>query len=283
MSKHCGENNRRKFLQKTLLGVTLAAGVGVAGAKRAQAREMNQSDFYAQGSVLERMRRELNEALEKPVNQRKWVMVIDLQKCIGCKACTVACNTENNLPPGVLYRPVMEEERGTFPHVRRTFIPRPCMHCDNPPCVEVCPVKATTKRPDGIVDMDYSVCIGCRNCMAACPYGARTFDFGDFHGRGTPEIMAYETRPVMEYGKEWNRSPKTNSSPVGNVRKCHFCLHRLHAGMLPSCVTTCLGAGVFFGDLNNKASLVSELLGSKRNTMRLKEELGTKPSVFYLM
>ena len=282
MPENTGGNDRRKFLQKTLLTMT-AVGVGVAHSKKAEAQTMENPDFYAEGSVLERMRKELNEALRKPVNERKWVMVFDLQKCIGCKACTVACNSENNLPPGVLYRPVIEEEVGTFPNVKRTFIPRPCMHCDNPPCVSVCPVEATKKRPDGIVDIDYSACIGCRNCIAACPYGARTFDFGDFHGRGTPEIMPYEKRPAFEYGKEWPRSRETDISPMGNARKCHFCLHRIDAGMLPSCVTTCLGAGVFFGDINDKTSLVSELLGSKRNSMRLKEELGTNPSVFYLM
>lgn len=282
MPENTGGNDRRKFLQKTLLIMT-AVGVGVAHSKKAEAQTMENPDFYAEGSVLERMRKELNEALRKPINERKWVMVFDLQKCIGCKACTVACNSENNLPPGVLYRPVIEEEVGTFPNVKRTFIPRPCMHCDNPPCVSVCPVEATKKRPDGIVDIDYSACIGCRNCIAACPYGARTFDFGDFHGRGTPEIMPYEKRPAFEYDKEWPRSRKTDSSPMGNARKCHFCLHRIDAGMLPSCVTTCLGAGVFFGDINDKTSLVSELLGSKRNSMRLKEELGTNPSVFYLM
>jgi len=240
---------------------------------------------------MERMNADLNRALDKPVAERRWVMVIDQRKCIGCQACTVSCVAENNLPPGVVYRPVMEEEVGEFPNVRRRFLPRPCLQCDNPPCTPVCPVSATYKREDGIVAIDYDVCIGCRYCLVACPYNARTSDYGEFYVEQSGEnpaafvgkdALAYETRPNFEYGTEWQRTPGNEASPVGNARKCHFCLHRIENGLLPACVTTCLGGATYFGDYQDPNSLVHELVGSTR-TMRLKEELGTEPRVFYLI
>lgn len=225
------------------------------------------------------MQADVRRALEKPIEQRRWGMAIDLGKCIGCSACTVACVAENKLPPGVVYRPVIEETVGEYPHVVRRFIPRPCMQCEEPPCVPVCPVNATYIRPDGIVEVDYKACIGCRYCLTACPYGARTADFGEFYTDSTPARQPYETQPSHEYGREWQRDG--HSSPVGNARKCHFCIHRVEAGMLPACVTTCIGNATFFGDTNDPDSLIHELAG-RSNVVRLKEELGTKPRVFYL-
>jgi len=157
------------------------------------------------------------------------------------------------------------------------------MHCSEPQCVEVCPVSATYKRPDGIVVVDYDQCIGCRYCITTCPYGARSFDFGEYFEDGTPAITDYETRPTPEYGIPRSRSiDDENCSPKGNARKCTFCLHKISNGMLPACVTTCLGGATYFGDYNDKDALVSELVISDR-MMRLKEELGTKPNVFYLV
>ena len=230
-------------------------------------------------NILLRMQADVQRAMAKPIGERRWAMAIDLRRCIGCSACTIACVAENKLPPGVVYRPVLEEEVGEYPHVSRRFLPRPCMQCENPPCVPVCPVKATYARPDGIVEVDYTACIGCRYCITACPYGARTADFGEFYTDGTPQRQAYETQPSHEYGRTWARDGK--ASPSGNARKCHFCVHRLEAGMLPACVTTCVGYATFFGDMNDPESLVHELAG-KPNVTRLKEELGTKPRVFYL-
>ncbi|MEX2401135.1 MAG: 4Fe-4S dicluster domain-containing protein, partial [Rhodothermales bacterium] len=188
---------------------------------------------------------------------------------------------ENHLPPGVVYRPVIEEEVGTFPNVSQRFIPRPCMQCENPPCTPVCPVGATYMRPDGIVEIDYDRCIGCRYCLTACPYNARTFDFGEYYTKdeGMLGLMPYEEKPNYEY--EEYRTREHESSPVGNARKCHFCLHRIERGMLPQCVTSCIGRATYFGDLNDPEALVSELVGQP-NVMRLKEELGTEPKVFYL-
>ncbi|MDA8213314.1 MAG: 4Fe-4S dicluster domain-containing protein [Clostridia bacterium] len=233
-----------------------------------------------QDEAIFRMQQELHRALQKPVAERNWTMVIDNRKCVGCSTCTVACKAENKLPPGVVYRPVMEEEYGKFPNVARRFLPRPCMHCTHPPCTKVCPVSATWRSKDGVVVIDYEKCIGCRYCISACPYGARTFDWGEYYTDGTPQREKYETEPSFEYVKEWPRAK--GRSPVNNTRKCHFCLHRLVNGMLPMCVTSCIGRATYFGDRNDPESLVSELIGNSR-LMRLKEELGTAPSVYYLV
>ncbi|MEJ5240157.1 MAG: 4Fe-4S dicluster domain-containing protein [Anaerolineales bacterium] len=248
------------------------------------------ADLPAKEDVLVRMERELKRALEKPASERRWVMVIDLRRCIGCSACTVACVAENKLPPGVVYRPVMMEEIGTYPNVTMRFLPRPCMQCDNPPCTPVCPVTATYKNEEGIVVVDYEQCIGCRACMAACPYGARTFDFGYHYVEHLPVLdgtviggktaAGYE-HASREYGKAWKREGR-HESPVGNVRKCHFCLHRIKDGILPACTTTCIGRATYFGDANDPDSLVSELI-NQPNVIRLKEELGTEPRVYYIV
>jgi len=230
--------------------------------------------------LLIRMQEELRLAMAKPVEQRHWMMVIDTRKCVGCSACTVACIAENKLPPGVVYRPVVQQEMGAFPNVQFRFFPRPCMQCDEPPCVPVCPVEATWKRPDGVVAIDYDECIGCGYCITACPYNARTRDLGDNYSDGTPALQPYEQQPNHEYGKSWSR--QDHSSPVGNARKCHFCLHRLEVGQLPQCVTTCIGRATYFGDGNNPESLVSRL-SVKPNALRLLEEKGTKPRVVYLI
>lgn len=290
--------SRRDFLSKALAGA--GSAFTMFQALPAAAGEIKRSSVTgvlepenpkAQANHLERMRIELDRAMAKPIEKRKWVMVIDLQKCIGCKACTVACAAENNLPPGVIYRPVIEQEIGTFPHVSTRFTPRPCMQCDDPPCVPVCPVSATYKRPDGIVAVDYDVCIGCRYCLIACPYNARTADFGGYYGKDLAAnsdsfagemALAYETVPNNEYGRDWKREPGKENSPIGNARKCQFCVHRISQGLLPACVTTCLGGATFFGDYNDSESLVHELIGNSR-MMRLKEELGTDPKVFYLV
>jgi Fe-S-cluster-containing dehydrogenase component len=239
---------------------------------------------------LLRMKAELLRALGKPVDQRRWIMVIDLRKCVGCHACTIACAIENKLPPGVVYRQVVEEEVGKYPNVAMRFVPRPCLQCANPPCVSVCPVGATTIRPDGVVDMNYRRCIGCRYCMIACPYNSRYFDFGFSQldeipsdseavlGKQGAEVI--ELLPTYEYGRE--RLRQREKSPIGNVRKCHFCLHRLEAGQLPACVATCIGHATLFGDANDPESLVSELI-ARPNVMRLREELGTEPQVYYLV
>ncbi len=247
------------------------------------------SDAAVVPDVLVRMQEEVQRASARPRSQRRWAMVVDLRKCVGCHSCTVGCVAENKLPPGVVYRPVLEEEAGRYPNVARKFLPRPCMQCDKPSCVDVCPVGATEKRSDGIVTIDYDRCIGCRYCVTACPYGARTFDFGELYVQSTPEgaplvgrvrASAMERSPNFEYGKARPRDGR--ASPVGNARKCHFCEHRLAQGMLPACVSTCIGRATVFGDANDPESLVSRLIAQPDAT-RLREDLGTEPRVFYII
>lgn len=284
------ENPRRAFLRRfvggVFAGLVAPAILGGVEAVNAAPTAAASSDLprlpdldFAQNSIT-RMTEELRRAMQKPADQRRWVMVIDLRKCTGCQACNISCIAENQLPPGVVYRPVIDEEIGTYPNVTIRSIPRPCMQCENPPCVPVCPVNATWRAADGIVDIDYDQCIGCRYCMTACPYHARTFDFGYRYTEGTPEVQPYEEQSNFEYGKRWSRAGQ--SSPIGNVRKCHFCRHKLEAGMLPSCVTTCIGYATYFGDANDPESLVAGLM-NRANAFRLKEEAGTAPRVYYLM
>ena len=206
----------------------------------------------------------------------QYAMVIDLKKCVGCKSCTVACKAENHTPPGVAYNVVLEEEVGKYPSVGRRFTPRPCMQCRDSSCTKVCPSGATYTRPDGIVAVDYDKCIGCRYCIASCPYGARSFDYGEnYHKEKTP----YEKIPSPEYAEY--RPRKRGKSPVGNVRKCTFCLHRIKKGLRPACVESCLGHAYTFGNIQDPGSEANRLLAT-RQYFRLKEELGNNPRVYYL-
>lgn len=274
-----------KYASKVFAGLVAPALDGM------QVSITSADDQLVNEDILVRMQHELQRALEKPASERRWVMVIDLRKCVGCAACTIACVAENKLPPGVVYRPLMTQEVGTYPNVSMKFLPRPCMQCDQPPCVPVCPVGATYKDENGVVAIDYNQCIGCRACIPACPYAARTFDFGYTYIESTPvaEGMVvgragaegYERAAAFEYSEEWPRKNQMDS-PVGNVRKCHFCLHRLNEGMLPACTTTCIGRATYFGDANDPDSLVSKLIASP-NVTQLKEDLGTEPRVYYLV
>lgn len=289
--------NRREFLKATGAALALLAALDqqpeqvlAAVQETPPAALLPALDFDTETDVLVRMQQELKRALQKPVDQRRWVMVIDLRKCVGCHACTIACVAENKLPPGVVYRPVLIEEIGTYPNVTMRFLPKPCMQCDEPPCTSVCPVNATYKDENGVIVIDYDQCIGCRYCITACPYASRTFDFGHTYTEELPEFEGliaglsatevYERAPNFEYREDWARKDR-KSSPIGNVRKCHFCLHRVAEGMLPACVTTCIGRATYFGDANDPESLVAGLIAYP-NVMRLKEELGTKPRVYYL-
>ena len=206
----------------------------------------------------------------------RWGMVIDLQKCVGCDSCTVACKAENRTPPGVSYNVVVEEHTGTFPNVRHVNIPRPCMQCDNPPCVGVCPVNATYKATDGTVVIDHDRCIG-RYCITACPYGARSFDFGESYD---DEMQAAGAVQAPEWGVDHGEREGMRT-PIGTVRKCTFCMHRTARGEEPACCETCIGDARLFGDLNDPESVVSKLAASPR-AFRLREEMGTAPRVYYL-
>jgi molybdopterin-containing oxidoreductase family iron-sulfur binding subunit len=239
-----------------------------------------------QKDILVTMHEDLVRALAKPPEKRRWAMLLDVRRCVGCHACTVACVSENKLPPKLAYRPVFDHERGKFPNVTRTFVPRPCMQCDRPPCVGVCPEKgkATWKEKAGvaagIVPVDYRKCVGCGKCVKACPYGARALDPGTYHSDGSPELQKYETAPSFEYLVAWRRDVKA-SSPAGAARKCHFCVHRLANGMLPQCITSCVGRAGYFGDENDPESLIAKVKkASKLQILRAKA--GTAPRVYYV-
>lgn len=212
-------------------------------------------------------------------------MVIDTKRCVGCKACVVACKAENKTPPGIFYNIVLEDALGSRPDDKPIFMARPCYHCENPPCVDVCPVDATFKRErDGIVVVDYDRCVGAKTCIPACPYNARYFDSGENYP-AVAENTSYAAVPSPEYAQF-----RTRQESVGKVRKCTFCLHLQdeqgrydkQAGRWPACAKTCTGHAIHFGDFNDPASEVSRLL-RERKVIRLKEELGTKPNVYYII
>lgn len=283
------ENSRREFIRDagiaTAMGFFGLTGNGLpaqtTGEETRRSLPVLQSlPKGANPEILIRMQREVIETMAKPIEQRRWKMVIDTRKCVGCHACTVACVAENKLPPGVIYRPVGEKTTGIYPNLKTMFLPKPCMQCDAPPCVPVCPVDATWKRKDGIVAIDYDKCIGCGACVEACPYEHRSLDSGKFYTEKTPKLQQYEQKPNFEYGKFWNRTKE--QPPINKARKCHFCVHRLEEGELPQCVTTCIGRATFFGDANNPNHLVNQVVKNQK-IMLLLEEKGTKPQVEYVV
>ncbi len=223
----------------------------------------------------------------------RWGMVIDLDKCVACQSCTAACRMENNTPIAgknqsdmgrtILWNEVLPFTDGEYPNVTETLIPRPCMHCDDPPCVKVCPVQATYQTEEGVVLINYERCIGCRFCTVACPYQVRYFNW---FAPEWPEELKAHLNPDLEV------APR----PKGVVEKCTFCVQRLRKAReqalaesrpftatdyVPACVETCPAHARYFGDLDDPSSLVSQLAASPR-AFRLQEELGTKPKVYYL-
>jgi molybdopterin-containing oxidoreductase family iron-sulfur binding subunit len=199
----------------------------------------------------------------------RYGMVIDLSRCVGCQACTVACKQKNGTPPGVFWGRVLVSETGKYPNARMQFTPILCMHCEKPACKTVCPTGATAKQANGIVTVDAEKCIGCRYCMVACPYDARGFNYSSLQPQyAGQKLTAFERAHVDEH-------------PVGKVGKCNFCADRVQAGQSPKCVETCPAKARFFGNLDDPQSEVSQLI-AKRGGHQLRAELGTSPSVYYL-
>ncbi|MBI5117236.1 4Fe-4S dicluster domain-containing protein [Candidatus Poribacteria bacterium] len=221
----------------------------------------------------------------------RWGMVIDLDKCTACQACVVACRQENNVPfageeqaamgRAIFWMQLIPILEGEYPKLKARYLPRPCFHCDNPPCVRVCPVGATYKNPEGLVGQIYARCIGCRYCTAACPYTARYFNWRAPHW---PAEAADKMNPDVYVRTK------------GVVEKCSFCVHRIRKAkekaraenrqirdgeVKPACAETCPSNAIFFGDLDDPRSLVS-ILARSRRAFRLEEHLGTEPKVIYL-
>jgi len=195
-------------------------------------------------------------------------MVIDLRRCIGCYGCQIACKAENGTRPGTTWARVVKREWGEYPDVKKLSIPVLCMHCGEPPCVEVCPTGASQKQEsDGIVFVETDVCVGCRACVMACPYGARYYqdDERDYFEQGN---NAYEQCVYAAHQK-------------GVVEKCDFCRHRLARGEEPACSANCMCKARIFGDLDDPVSEVSRLI-REEGGFQLNPELGTDPSVWYL-
>jgi Fe-S-cluster-containing dehydrogenase component len=294
MSCNCGENNcnknsRRDFLLTGLMATT-AAVTGCNDKKNPFAPEAEVALtgekvklLSVNGEIIEIDRAFLKPVPELPhlsnaeerrgIPGKKFVMVIDLARCKNLRKCQSACNHMHQVHPGQNWIKVlgMEDADHTAPY----WQPTTCMHCDEPPCVKVCPVDATFKREDGIVLIDSDRCIGCRFCMAACPYSTRVFNW--------EEPVLTEEVAEQDYSCETSMPQKK-----GTVGKCDFCPDMTRKGELPHCVSACPNGVFMFGDMNEDAVTngaetfrFSELIKDKAG-YRLMEDLGTKPSVYYL-
>jgi phenylacetyl-CoA:acceptor oxidoreductase subunit 1 len=209
----------------------------------------------------------------------RWVMVADLNRCVGCQTCTASCKHTNATAPGVQWRKVLDLEVGEYPDVRRVFVPVGCQHCAEPPCMHVCPTTATRQRADGVVTIDYDLCIGCGYCIVACPYQARF--------KVMKPTQAYEKSRMPH---EWKQEQPER---YGVAQKCTFCSDRIDYGLAndltpgvdpeatPACVNSCIADALVFGDIEEAGSNVSQLL-AENQYFRMHEELETEPGFYYL-
>jgi len=198
---------------------------------------------------------------------KRYGMAIDLKRCTDCNSCAIACKTEHGTPNHVYWSKVLVYEKGKFPATSMVFLPVLCMHCQDAPCLNVCPTAATYKREDGIVLVNYDHCMGCRYCELACPYDARVFleEIKPYHPDGV--LIPYEEKVFKNHH-------------LGVEEKCTFCVERVDKGMEPTCVQTCPAYARYFGDINDPTSEISRII-SQNHAKPLMDHLGTHSSVFY--
>jgi len=291
--------SRREFLKRSSAGLaTLALAPGRVEAMDFESffqkhfRELSPPEI---DDLLKRLEEKYSATYGKAVEVRATGPVddvvfgygLDVGRCIGCRRCVYACVEENNQSrdPQIQWIRVLEFERErvtrgfdledgnpyydpeTVPEPGMVYLPVSCQQCEDPPCTKVCPTGATWSDPDGIVVVDYDWCIGCRYCMAACPYGARHFNWGE------PSVPAEEVNPSMHV---LGNRPR----PRGVVEKCTFCIQRVRDGRYPACLEACPVGARKFGNLLDPESEIRYLLEHKR-TFVLKSELGTRPRFFY--
>ncbi len=227
----------------------------------------------------------------------KYAMVVDLERCQGCRACMEACKIENNTSEAMFWMYVFRFEEGVYPDTRMSFLPRPCQHCDNAPCVKVCPTGARFKRDDGIVLTDSDRCIGCRYCELACPYGVNYFNwqkpndayYSDAIDWSDPDIQEVTLGAIPPYknpalDERWGSEQRRTAGgghAKGVMEKCTFCVQRVEQGLQPACVETCPVTALRFGDVEDPDTPISRFI-RERETWHLLEETGTEPSVFYV-
>ncbi len=287
------EKSRRNFLKKGSTFGLIAAATGVAAIAGGQSPTDNGGDKKGSGKKIKVLTTEgkvieiedpntdcaiqpctppQGEAARQGIPGRSFVMVIDLSRCKNARKCIEACQHGHDLLPDQEFMNVhlMKDNPDSEPY----WFPKNCYHCDNPPCVKVCPVGATFKRQDNLVLVDVDQCIGCKFCMVACPYSARIFQW---------------TEPGETSVRKEDYSPETSvPAQIGTVSKCDFCADRSREGKLPYCATGCPMGAIYFGDKNEDAisngtetvrftQLIKERMG-----YRYLEELGTEPNVYYL-
>lgn len=295
MQKKEKNNSRRDFLKK--LPVLVAGTAALASCTSDELDEFLQNNFKTltraeKEDILIRLEKEYSEKYGKefsvtdkpPIDGVLFGYGLDLSRCIGCRRCVYACVEENNQSrdPQVHWIQVlqMENQKGidlahadihynpeVVPEEGHFYMPVACQQCRNPQCTTVCPTKATWQEEDGIVVVDYNWCIGCRYCMAACPYGARHFNWGE------PYIPDEEVNPITSY---LGNRPRMK----GVVEKCTFCIQRVRDGKYPSCVEICPTGARKFGNLLDPDSEIRYILENKR-VLIFKEELNTQPKFYY--
>ncbi len=287
--------SRRSFLKAAAM--TSSAAALTACGSRDSLKAFLQKDFRSLSSdeireIIQRLEAQYSQkygkkfsiSSQEPLPETFFAYALDISRCIGCRRCVYGCVQENNQSrdPQIHWIQVLEMEKETgidflhanlyytheeVPHEGHFYVPVQCQQCKNPPCVKACPVGATWTEPDGIVVVDYNWCIGCRACMAGCPYGARHFNWGKI---GLP---AEEANPTTHY---LGNRPRTK----GVVEKCTFCIQRVREGRYPKCVEICPVGARKFGNLLDETDEIRYILENKR-VLILKEELNTQPKFYY--